>query len=300
MESEQAAFLGLVMGATSVSISAQTLIELKALKSRVGLGLLGAAVFDDILVIFLLSLFFAFTSGASGLLEVLIVLGRMLLFFGLAFGFGLWALPRIIRLARKLPISQGVLTLALVTILGYGLAAELVGQMAAITGAFIAGLMFARTPEKEALDPRISAVAYSLFVPIFFVSIGLKTEIVLRSETILLTLVVIVVAILSKWIGSAGGAKLAGFSWRESVQLGMGMVSRGEVGLIVASAGVSAGMVSETEFAAVVGMVIVSTLITPPALRALFHLPEDWTISMPRFKRKPQPIRKEEIKEEQE
>lgn len=300
MESERAAFLGLVMGATSVSISAQTLIELKALKSRVGLGLLGAAVFDDILVIFLLSLFFAFTSGASGLLEVLIVLGRMLLFFGLAFGFGLWALPRIIRLVRKLPISQGVLTLALVTILGYGLAAELVGQMAAITGAFIAGLMFARTPEKEALDPRISALSYGLFVPIFFVSIGLKTEIVLQTETILLTLVVIVVAILSKWIGAAGGAKLAGFSWRESVQLGMGMVSRGEVGLIVASAGVSAGMVSETEFAAVVGMVIVSTLITPPALRALFHLPEDWTISMPRFKRKPQPIRKEETKEEQE
>ncbi len=283
MESSRASFLGLVMGATSVSISAQTLIELKALRSRVGLGLLGAAVFDDILVIFLLSLFFALTSGASGALEVLLVLGRMLLFFGLAFGFGFWALPRLARLARTMPISQGVLSLAIVTLLAYGLAAELVGQMAAITGAFIAGLMFARTPEKEMLDPRISAVSYSFFVPLFFVSIGLKTELDLGGEVLLLTLVVSLGAVLAKWLGAAGGAKVAGFSWRESVQLGMGMVSRGEVGLIVARAGNRAGLVTEAEFAAVVGMVIFSTLITPPALRALFHLPEDWTIRIPRI-----------------
>jgi Kef-type K+ transport system membrane component KefB len=287
METERAVFLGLVMGATSVSISAQTLMELKSLKSRVGLGLLGAAVFDDILVIFLLSLFFAFTSGANGALEIGLVLGRMILFFGLSFGFGLWLLPRIIRITRQLPISQSMLTLALVTLLGYGLAAELIGQMAAITGAFIAGLMFARSPEKESLDPRISALAYGFFVPIFFVSIGLKSEITLQSETIWLAGIVIIVAILSKWIGAAGGARLAGFSWRESIQLGMGMVSRGEVGLIVASAGTNAGLVSETEFAAVVGMVIVSTLVTPPALRALFYLPPDWAIHLPRWPKKP-------------
>lgn len=300
MSNAQAGFLGLVMGATSVSISAQTLMELKALKSRVGLGLLGAAVFDDILVIFLLSLSFALASGAGGVLEILTVLGRMALFFILAFAFGLWVLPRIIRLVRNLPISQGMLTLAIVALLGYGLAAELIGHMAAITGAFIAGLMFARTPEKESLDPRISAVAYGFFVPIFFVSIGIKTRLVLQGETILLTLVVIVAAILSKWIGAAGGAKAAGFNWRESVQLGMGMVSRGEVGLIVASAGTSVGLINEAEFAAVLGMVIASTLITPPALRALFHLPEDWTIRLPGFKRKKQPIISvEETKEDE-
>ncbi|NCP86356.1 MAG: cation:proton antiporter [Anaerolineae bacterium CG_4_9_14_3_um_filter_57_17] len=289
MEQSAAIFLGLVMGATSVSISAQTLMELNALKTRVGLGLLGAAVFDDILAIFLLSAFFALTSGTGGLLEIVWVFARMALFFALAFGFGLWLLPRVIRVTRNLPISQGILTLALVTIFGYGLAAETVGQMAAITGAFIAGLMFARTPEKETLTPRISALAYGFFVPLFFVGIGLNTEIPLGAKTLTLSLVVILVAIFSKWLGVGVGARLAGFSWRESVQLGMGMVSRGEVGLIVASAGARAGLVSEGEFAAVVGMVIVSTLVTPPALRALFQLPEDWSPPFPRFKRRVRP-----------
>jgi Kef-type K+ transport system membrane component KefB len=278
MDQPQAIFLGLVLGATSVSISAQTLMEMKALKSRIGLGLLGAAVFDDVLVILLLSIFFAFTSGASGAAEILLVLLRMIVFFALAFAFGLWLLPRIIRTVRNLPISQNVLTLAIVTLLGYGLAAELIGKMAAITGAFIAGLMFARTPEKEIIDPKISALAYGFFVPIFFVSIGIKTHLNLHAETIGLTIVVIIVAVAGKWIGAAIGARLAGFTARESIQLGMGMVSRGEVGLIVASAGMRGGLVTDSEFAAVVGMVIVTTLITPPALRALFQLPDDWSI----------------------
>lgn len=285
MNQQQAIFLGLVMGATSVSISAQTLMEMKALKSRVGLGLLGAAVFDDILVIFLLSVFFALTSGAGSLAEIGLVMVRMGVFFGLAFAFGLWGLPRLIGIVRNLPISQNLLTLAIITLLGYGLAAELVGQMAAITGAFIAGLMFARTPEKEIIDPRISALAYGFFVPVFFVSIGLKTEIDLHGEAIFLTLVVILAAVITKWGGAALGARMAGFSWRESVQLGMGMVSRGEVGLIVASAGARSGLVTEAEFAAVVGMVIATTLITPPALRALFHLPADWTLQFPSFRK---------------
>jgi Kef-type K+ transport system membrane component KefB len=170
------------------------------------------------------------------------------------------------------------LTLALVTLLGYSLAAELVGQMAAITGAFIAGLMFARTPEKETIDPRISALAYSFFVPIFLVSIGLKTHLDFQIETLGLAAAVIVVAVAGKWIGATIGARLAGFDWRASVQLGMGMVSRGEVGLIVASAGLHNNLITEAEFSALVATVIVSTLITPPLLRALFHLPEDWTL----------------------
>ncbi|GAB4480640.1 MAG: cation:proton antiporter [Anaerolineales bacterium] len=291
MEQSAAIFLGLVMGATSVSISAQTLMELNALKTRVGLGLLGAAVFDDILAIFFLSAFFALTSGAGGLAEIFWVFARMALFFALAFGFGLWLLPRLVRVTRNAPISQGVLTLALVTIFGYGLAAEWIGQMAAITGAFLAGLMFARTPEKETLTPRVAALAYGFFVPLFFVGIGLKTKIPLGAETLLFSAAVILVAVLAKWIGVGAGARLAGFSWRESIQLGMGMVSRGEVGLIVASAGARAGLVTEAEFAAVVAMVIASTLITPPALRALFQLPEDWSPPVPRFPKwaRPQP-----------
>jgi Kef-type K+ transport system membrane component KefB len=198
----------------------------------------------------------------------------MALFFALAAAFGLWALPRLVRWVRELPVSQSVLTLAIVTLLGYALAAELIGGMAAITGAFLAGLMFARSPERDALEPRISALAYGFFVPIFFVSIGLSVDIASVKAGLGLAAVVIIVAILGKLLGSGLGAKWAGFSWREAWQLGAGMVSRGEVGLIVASVGAQAGLVNEAEFAAIVGMVIVSTLVTPPVLRALFKEPK--------------------------
>jgi Kef-type K+ transport system membrane component KefB len=270
MEPNSAIFLGLTMGATSVSISAQTLMEMKVLRSKVGLGLLGAAVFDDILVILLLSIFFALTDGAGTLLGVVLVFLRMLLFFGLAAAFGLWILPRLLKWVRHLPISQSVLSLAIVTILGYGLAAELIGGMAAITGAFLAGLMFARNPEKGNLEPRISSLAYGFFVPIFFVDIGLGINLSSLAKGLVFAIVVIVVAIIGKFIGAGLGARWAGFSWRESAQVGAGMVSRGEVGLIVANLGVSAGLVTSAEFSAIVGMVIASTLITPPVLRWLF------------------------------
>ncbi len=271
LEQSDAVFLGLTLGATSVSISAQTLIDLKVLRSRVGLGLLGAAVFDDILVILLLSLFFAMGDGSGGALDILVTFGKMLLFFALVMTFGLWLLPRLVRWVRELPVSQNVLSLALVVTLGYGLAAELIGGMAAITGAFLAGLMFARSPERDNLEPRISALAYGFFVPIFFVGIGLSVNIASVMAGLGLTAVVILVAVIGKLFGSGLGARWAGFSWLESWQLGTGMISRGEVGLIVASVGMQAGLVGDVVFSAIVGMVVVSTLVTPPALRALFR-----------------------------
>jgi Kef-type K+ transport system membrane component KefB len=271
MTSESALFMGLTMGATSVSISAQTLIELNKLRSRVGLGLLGAAVFDDILVILLLSTFLSIVSGSGGLVGVLLIFGRMLLFLALSVGFGLWVLPVLSRIVARLPISQGAVTLALVIMLVYGLAAELVGGMAAITGTFIAGLMFARTPEKKRIEPGLHAVAYSFFVPVFFITIGLAVNVrELGVEAIWMLLAISVMAIVGKLFGAGLGAKLGGFTNREALQLGAGMVSRGEVGLIVASIGTNQGLVSPDEFSAVVGMVLVTTLITPPLLRSLF------------------------------
>jgi Kef-type K+ transport system membrane component KefB len=264
-------FLGLTLGATSVSISAQTLMELKVLRSRVGLSLLGAAVFDDILVILSLSIFLAVVSGAGSLGGVLLILVRMIVFLALSVAFGLWGLPGLLRRIIHLPISQGVLTLALVVMLAYGLAAELVGGMAAITGAFIAGLMMARSGERERVEHGIHALAYSLFVPIFFISIGLSVNArTLRVEMLVFALVITIVAIVGKWLGAGFGAKLGGMGWRESVQLGAGMVSRGEVGLIVASVGIHEGLVTGDEFSAVVAMVLVTTVVTPPILRALF------------------------------
>lgn len=264
-------FLGLTMGATSVSISAQTLMEMKVLRSRVGVGLLGAAVFDDILVILILSIFLALGTGSGSLASVVWVVARMAIFLAISMAFGLYLLPRIAHRVSHLPISQGTLTIAVVLMLLYGLGAELLGGIAAITGAFLAGLMYSRTPERESLERNVSALAYGFFVPVFFVGIGLTVNLrLLNVSALWLTLVVTFLAVAGKLLGAGWGARLAGFPGREAWQLGAGMVSRGEVGLILASVGISENLLSQGEFSAIIGMVLITTLLTPPLLRSLF------------------------------
>jgi Kef-type K+ transport system membrane component KefB len=272
LDTPHALFLGLTLGATSVSISAQTLMELKVLRSRVGLGLLGAAVFDDVIVILLLSIFSAvFDASSAGGAQVLWIVLRMVAFLAASIIIGLYALPLLVRRTARLSISQGSTAFALITLLLYGIAAELVGGMAAITGAFIAGLMFNRTPEKTRIEGSLNALAYSFFVPIFFVDIGLRVNVRdMQVSALLFILVIFIVAVLGKVIGAGLGAKSGGFTWWESLQLGIGMVSRGEVGLIVASVGLGMGLLDNAAFSAIVGMVMLTTLVTPPFLRFSF------------------------------
>ena len=264
-------FLGLSLGATSVSISAQVLIELKMIRSRVGLGLLGAAIFDDVLVILLLSSFIALLSSSGGTASILLVFGKMILFFGLSVSFGLWVLPIISRFVHKLPISQGVTTLAIIILLFYGLAAELVGGMAAITGAFLAGLMFGRTPEKSLIETNLHSLSYAFFVPIFFISIGLSVDLhSISLNSIWVILAISAIAVAGKIFGSGLGALLSKFSIKESLQIGIGMISRGEVGLIIAKIGLDTGFLESEMFSSVIAMILITTIITPPLLRASF------------------------------
>lgn len=266
-------FIGLALSATSVSISAQTLIELKALRSRVGVGLLGAAVFDDILVVLGLSVFIALSSpnGGNGWLNILVIVLRMLLFLVLASAIGHWLLPPLTHKFHQLPISQGLVAFTFITILIYGWLAETLGHMAAITGAFLAGLWLSRSSLKDRIAQSISVAAYGIFVPIFFVNVGLMADArTLFDQNIWLALTMILVAIIGKVAGAGFGANLGGLSARESMQLGVGMMSRGEVGLIVASIGITEGLIGENIFASVVGVVIATTLLTPPMLRTLF------------------------------
>ncbi len=273
MSGPEATFLGLTMAATSVSISAQTLMELKVLRTRVGLGLLGAAVLDDVLVILLLSIFLALGTGGGTLASVVWVFVRMLLFLGLSTAFGLWVLPWMVRRVSRMPISQGVLSLAIVVLLLYGVSAEVLGNMAAITGTFLAGLMFGRSPEKEQVESSIHPLAYGFFVPIFFVHIGMSVNLTtLETSTAWFTLGVIILAIVGKLVGAGLGASMAGLTRLESLQLGAGMVSRGEVGLILASVGIREGLMSGALFSSIVGMVLATTLVTPPLLRMLFKV----------------------------
>lgn len=271
-------FLGLILAATSVSISAQTLIELKVLRSRVGMALLGAAVFDDILVILGLSIFLALLSGSSGhgIGSVIWIALRMALYLVLASAVGMLLLPRLSQKVNNFPISQGVITFTFVVILIFGWTAEEWGNVAAITGAFIAGLVMARSPVKERIESGISTLAYGLFVPIFFIDVGLKVNASeLSGESLWLFLILTAVAITGKIIGAGFGALFSGLSRKEALQVGIGMVSRGEVGLIVASVGIANQIIPPELFAAVVGIVIVTTLITPPLLKAAFSVPKN-------------------------
>ena len=153
----------------------------------------------------------------------------------------------------------------------YAWSAEVLGGMAAITGAFLAGLVFARSPLKDRIETGVSTLAYSFFVPVFFVNVGLAANAkLLTGESLWLLLTMIVVAVISKVLGSGLGARIAGFTNLEALQMGAGMTSRGEVGLIVASVGVAEGMISTDIFAVIVGVVIVTTLLTPAMLRVLF------------------------------
>ena len=276
-EPQAGLFAGLILAATSVSISAQTLLELKVLRSRVGVALLGAVVFDDLLVILLISIFVALVVGAggsAGLVGVAWVVVRMGLYLGLATIAGLRFIPRLAQGVAGLPISQGLLALVLVTVLFYAWAAEVWGGMAAITGAFLTGLLFGRTHFRERIETGIHTLAYALFVPVFFVNIGLEVNArELGTGSVLFVIVICLVAVLSKIVGSGLGARLGGFSNQEALRMGVGMVPRAEVALIVAGLGLVEGLIGPEIFATVVVMVIFTTLITPPLLRALFVQP---------------------------
>jgi Kef-type K+ transport system membrane component KefB len=280
VEGAEALFIGLTLAATSVSISAQTLLELHVLRSRVGLALLGAAVFDDVLVILLLSISLVLVSGVGGFGTIVLTVLQMVGYLVIASVLGFFVLPRLISVVSRLHISQGKLAFVLVICLLYSWSAEVLGGVAAITGAFLVGLFLARTPFKEGIEEGVSAMAYAFFVPIFFVNIGLEVDLLaITGSGWILAIVITIVAVISKILGSGGGAKLAGFTNRESLQLGIGMVSRGEVGLIVASFALSERLISSANFSIVVFMVIVATVITPPLLRASFAKGEETAVA---------------------
>jgi Kef-type K+ transport system membrane component KefB len=265
-------FIGTILTATSVSISAQTLLEIGVLRSREGAAILAAAVIDDVIGIIALSLVVALARGSEGavdLSQVGVIGLRIALFFGLAVLAGRW-IPHLLRHAAALPISQGLLAAALVTVLIYAWAAEYVGAVAAITGAYIAGVFIGRTEFKQRLDVVVHPLTYSMFVPVFFISIGLQANGRQLGEHAAFTIALVAVAILTKVIGSAVFARIWGFSPKESLRVGIGMISRGEVGLIVAGYGLSNGLIGREVFSASVIVVLATTMVTPPLLRLVF------------------------------
>ena len=272
-ETQQALFIGLMLAPTSIGISAQTLMELKMLRTMVGTTLLGAAAIDDILGVLGVSVFLALFLGrvTNGFDSILVILVKMILYLVVASAIGIWLMPKAARFIEKLPISQGLIAFAFVTLLLFAWTAEVFGQMAAIIGAFLAGIFLASSPLQDKIERGLLPIAYGIFVPIFFVNVGLSADIrQISIGGVLLLVGMTIVVIFSKLVGAGIGGRLGGLTNRESVQLGAGMIPRGEVVLIVATVGITEGLIGSDVFSAVVLLVIVTTLITPLILRSMF------------------------------
>ncbi|MBI4790915.1 MAG: cation:proton antiporter [Chloroflexi bacterium] len=265
-------FVGLILTATSVSISAQTLLEMGVLQSKEGLALLGAAVVDDVLGILLLSIFIALAHGGeAGAGDVLMVLLRIALYFAVTIAFGIALLPRLTHWVDRLPISEGVMAWVVIVTLLFAWSAEVVGEVAAITGAFVAGAMFGRTALRHVIAEGMHTLTYAFFVPVFLISVGLRADArVLGSEGLLFAGMIIAVAVVAKIIGCGLGALAGGFTPPQALRVGVGMISRGEVGLIIASIGLTQAWIEPDVYATMILMVLATTLVTPVLLRQVF------------------------------
>ncbi|WP_243650392.1 cation:proton antiporter [Anaerospora hongkongensis] len=267
MEQRHALFLGLLFSATSVSISAQTLKELGQLKSRESATILGAAVLDDILVVIVLAVMMSSLTVAQ--VSLSLIIGKKLLFFAAITLLGWKVVPWMLRILAPLPVSEAVISAALIICFSFAYLAEFLG-VAGIIGAFAAGLAISQTQFKQQVEHKIEPIAYAFFVPVFFVSIGLSVSFAGVNNQIGIIAGLTIIAILTKLVGSGIGARLTGFHNRSSLGIGAGMISRGEVALIIAAIGLEANLLEETFFTASVLVVILTTLVTPPLLKVLF------------------------------
>ena len=265
-------FVGAILTATSVSISAQTLLEIGALRTREGSTILGAAVIDDVMSIIVLSLVIALAKAASGGMNwtvLAVVMLRVAIYFAAAIAARRVLAPAL-RWASALGVSQALLSAAVVIMFAYAWAAEYVGEIASITGAYLAGVLIAQTEFKKQIDAGIHPLTYSVFVPLFFISIGLQANARELGPRAMFTVALVLVAIAAKAAGCAAFARLSGFSAKESVRVGVGMIPRGEVELIVAGYGLAAGIIGPDIFSAAVLMVLATTMVAPPLVRLVF------------------------------
>lgn len=268
-------FIGAVLTATSVSITAQTLMNLGKLRSKVGSTILGAAVIDDVLGLLVLSFVIAAEAHPAGpqvspWSGMAVTLVRAVIFLAVSF----WLGPRLMRAVfnshDRFREPHTSVAVALGIALIFAFLAEYGGGMASITGSYLAGLFIAMTPAREKLVEDIRAMSNSFFGPLFFVSIGLEINAWKLGGSLGFFSLLLVVAIAGKVFGCGLGAWINGMRERDAVAVGVGMIPRGEVGLITASIGWTAGLISPEVYSLVVVIVLATTLVTPLLLRFCF------------------------------
>lgn len=268
LEFYKAVFMGTIMTATSVSITVQVLMELGKLKTKVGTLILSAAVIDDVIGIIVMTFVIGFRNPDSNPGKVVI---NTLLFFAFcaAFGLAFYYLFKFLDMRyehrRRIPI------LGLALCFGFSYVAERYFGIADITGAYVAGIVLCNIHDSEYIAEKMDISNYMLFGPVFFASIGLKTNLAAVDTSMLLfSLLFVIVALITKIIGCGAVTRLFGYSGGDALKAGVGMMTRGEVALIVAQKGLSVGLLESKYFTAVILLIIVSSVATPIILKLLY------------------------------
>ena len=263
-----AVFIGVIMTATSVSITVQALKELGKLKGRVGTTILSAAIIDDVIGIVVLTFVIGFKNPDSNPGKVVL---NTVLFFVVAIvvGFILYKIFR--KLDDKYPHTRRIPIMGLALCFAFAYIAETYFGIADITGAYVAGIILCSIRDSSYIDEKMEISSYMIFGPVFFASIGLKTNIdSLDGKILLFSLGFVLVALITKIIGCGLMARICRFSTADSLKIGVGMMTRGEVALIVAQKGLSVGVLSPVYFTSVILLIIVSSVLTPIVLKLLY------------------------------
>lgn len=265
----QYVFVGVVMTATSVSITVETLKELGKLKTKAGTIILSAAIIDDVIGIILLSIIIGFRNPEVKPVEAVWKTG---LFFVLAVAVGIGIHFLFKFLNKKFPHTRRLPILGLVICFLYAYCAEKFFGVADITGAYIAGIMLSGLKESDYIDRKIEINSYMIFAPVFFASIGINASFSgFNVNMVWFSLCFVLVAIAAKMLGCFGMAKLLRYDWKDSLVIGVGMIARGEVCLIVLQKGISAGLASPDYLAMGVLLVIVSSFLAPVLLKLIYR-----------------------------
>jgi len=266
----QSLILGVIFTATSVSVSVMTLIDLNKLKGIEGRCIVNAAIIDDIVGIILLTFIFGITTNVGGGLSAMAMpLLKIAIFFVFSLAVGIYVFKPIFVNLKKIAMDNVVVSLAIAVVLLYSWFAEHNG-LAAITGAYFAGLIMGQTNYRHQIQEGMSTVGKSFFVDVFFVSIGLEFNLLeIEAEPVFL-ISFILLAVLGKIIGSGLGARLTGMDNIRATRIGVGMIPRGEVALIVSNMAVAKNLIHTDILSATILMVIVSAVLTPFLMKFVF------------------------------
>lgn len=266
----KAVFIGVILTATSVSITVKALAELGKLKTTIGTTIVSAAIIDDVIGIVVLTIVIGVGSGKSDTSAAAVIL-KSILFFVVSVGAGYFVYKIFKKLDKRYKHTQRIPIMGLALCMFMSYAAEKYFGVADITGAFVAGVILCNIHDADYIERKMNINSYMLFGPIFFASIGIKTDISgVTGSIMLFSLCFVAVALISKIIGCSLAAKMFKFSNKDALTVGVGMMTRGEVALIVSQKGLSVGLLDPVYFTPVILLIIFSSIMTPIVLKLLY------------------------------